>query len=178
MSTYNSKFSGAQIDELLTKVEEGKAGGSGGSEKEPVLKELGATHKHLCKLSAPADGMTIVVWFYLYNNIADAYTADGVLTHLTEAGLMVNGYMAYVYNGLFVISVDVKIGNIVFDESTTSIGLIFPGGCALMNVVSNVDFSGQTATSEKMPIVGYTPISLSEMISADGFTFTDTVTEL
>jgi len=176
---YKSKFSGTKIDELLTKVEEGKAGGSGGSEKEPVLKELGATHKHLCKLSAsPAEGFTMAVWLYLYNNIANAYTADEAVDYLTSCGTMLNGYMAQAMNGQLMVSGDVKIGNIRVDESTTSIGIVAPVGCFMKNVVSNVDFSGQTATSETIPLIGYEAVPLDEMISMDGFTFTDTVTEL
>lgn len=188
MSTYTSKFSGAEIDTLLEKTQElsnlhatGQlgGGGSGGSEKEPVLKELGATHKHLCKLSAsPADGVTIVVWLYLYNNIANEHTPDEAVDYLTSCGTMQNGYMAQTMNGQLMTSGDVKIGNIRVDESTTTIGIVAPLECSLNNVVSSVDFSNQTATSETMPFIRYQTFTLDEMISMDGFTFTDNVTEL
>lgn len=188
MSTYNSKFSGAEIDTLLEKTKElsdlhaaGQlgGGGGGGSEKEPVLKELGATHKHLCKLSAsPDEGFTMAVWLYLYNNSANAYTADEAVNYLTNCWTMQNGYMAQAMNGKLMASGDVKIGKIKFDESTTTIGIVAPLECSLNNVVSSVDFSNQTATSETMPFIRYEALPLDEMISMDGFTFTDTVTEL
>lgn len=179
MSTYNSKFSGAEIDALLEKVASGQVGGGGGgSEKEPVLKELGATHKHLCKLGfSPADGVTVVGWVYLYNNITEAYTLDTLGNYLTESQTLLNGYMVYVMNGQMGACGDIKIG-CVADDSSMFVGIMLPTGLYGQKIITNVDFGNQNATEGVITLMGYETLPLSNMASLNGFTFTDDVTEL
>lgn len=175
MSTYNSKFSGAEIDALLEKVASGQVGGGGGSsEMEELAKEVGATHKHTITLTNPPALGGAKVRGITYTNSADPLTVDRLEQLLGYAnGAYVNGTWAMSANGI------TAAGNVIWCLSLDGVLVVVSGQMVdSLNYVESVDFTASTATTNTVPVLGTASmLPVSQVIAAGGI-FIDDVTEL
>ena len=184
MSTYNSKFSGAQIDEILRKAEElatlheaGQlgGGGSGVSEKEAFAKELGATHKHTITLALIIAEYNVVTKFRFVTYMAGSapLTVDSLCGALVQGdNAFINGYYGLSYNGMVCVG-DAVLGVGAGEELT----LNMKKRANTYEFINTVDFNAQSYNSTTVALFEETPTSVQSMIER-GFTFTDDVTEL
>lgn len=184
MSTYNSKFSGAKIDEILGKAEElatlheeGQlgGGGSGGAEKDAFVKECGATHKHTITVNVTIDAV-ISIRCVVYNKAATAFTVNTLTTYFENSGVGVNGFCCmYIGGNHFFVS------DVVWCISREGAGLIAAMGslAQVHSYVGSVDFENQTYTESSISLISPTEmIPIATIIDEMGGTFTDDVTEL
>ena len=187
MSTYNSKFSGAEIDEILGKAEElatlheaGQLGGrgSGVSEKEAFAKELGATHKHTITLALIIAEYNVVTKFRFVTYMAGSapLTVDSLCGTLVQGdNAFINGYYGLSYNGM------VGVGDAVLGVGTGEAGaeltLNMKKRADTYEFINTVNFTAQSYNSTTVALFEETPTSVQSMIE-QGFTFTDDVTEL
>ena len=179
MSTYNSKFSGAEIDALLEKVASGQVGGASVSEKEALAKEIGATHKHTITLSNSMEGMAMKARCVLYNSSAEALnceTMQSCLCIMGEEPLYINGSFALNFGGEVVTGDSLwAVMEVGTDNHKLCVSLIRHG--IHQTLVSFVNFTEQTTSEETNVYFKTGPSEILGMLEA-GFTFTDDVTEL
>lgn len=182
---YKSKFNGTQIDTLLEKTQElsdlheaGQLGG--GSEKEELAKEIGATHKHTITLSAEVKQYNVIMKIRCIT-----YTADPTpLTPTTMRQLMAsgdgtcfNGYYAGSQGGI--VGISDAIWCLKKGENGLGSLLVTTGRVVINhNFVKSIDFTNQTAVNEFFNTFEPTTIDVQDLIDGIGATFTDTVTEL
>ena len=176
MSTYNSKFSGAQIDELLEKVASGQVGGGGSSLiTDAELKEMGLTHKHeLCFSASVAGEGEFKIKCNLYNASDIQFTVDTTKELLSSYAQLLGIQWEWVVavGGVGVkgtTSTCVEDGEVGFKDMN------FP---APINIVTSIDFENKTYSSDPTYAGGSRFVSISMLIDSLGTTFTDTVTEL
>lgn len=173
MSTYNSKFSGAEIDALLEKVASGQVGGASVSEKETLAKEIGATHKHTITLHMEMDGMIMKARGVTYSNSADPLTVDLICDFLRfiDGGYM-DGYFGMSANG------HILVGSVKWCLREGDLIIITSQRAELIDYIKEVDFTASATTPGTVGVLALgEPIPVSDVI-ADGATFTDDVTEL
>lgn len=175
MSTYNSKFSGAEIDALLEKVKNGQVESSGGgsSEKEELAKELGATHKHTITLDIGAMGSVRCV---TYTKDATPFTVETLTSTISNASYL-NAYGIFAASGVFAM-VDgyFAVGE---EEGEQFLALAMGGRFNHYEFVNSVDFTNQSTNSIPTTIQafeGVLPVSM--LIEQAGAIFIDDVTEL
>lgn len=170
MSTYNSKFSGAEIDTLLEKVASGQVGGGGSSEKEELAKEVGATHKHTITIDMGDFGKAR---FVMYASCEDPFTFEELNRFVGTMGAYLNGYAVANVNNIVTV-----LGACA--QGVSELGLVLKTGEILgtSNVITNVDFTNQTVEKTELPFMMFEPIPLEPIIANGRGTFTDTVTEL
>jgi hypothetical protein len=180
MSTYNSKFSGAEIDALLEKVASGQVGGASVSEKETLAKEVGATHKHTITLAANMpDNIVMKIRCVTYTADSTPLTVDTMTSLMMQGeGTYFNGYYAGSQNGIAGVSDVIWCLATGEDDSVTLV--VSPGrGITDHNYVESIDFTNQTAVTKSLATFeaasGF-PVQI--LIDNLGATFTDDVTEL
>lgn len=178
MSTYNSKFSGAEIDALLEKVASGQVGGSGSSEKEELAKEVGATHKHTITVAAEIPQYGIIMKFRFVTYLADStpLTIDTLTSLMAGLPAYINGYQVTSASGQVIVS-DAILGISDSDEPVLMVG--YMGATSEFQYARSVDFTAQTVDTgyiETFAHVG--PVPVQTLIDNSGATFTDDVTEL
>ena len=174
MSTYNSKFSGAEIDALLEKVDSGQVGGGGGSsEMEELAKEVGATHKHTITLTNPPALGGAKVRGITYTNSADPLTVNRLEQLLGFAnGAYVIGVWAMSAGGV------TAAGSALWCLSEAGLTIITSQVAAAPTLVTSVDFDASTVTTVSIPLLGSeSVIPVSQVIEAGGI-LNDDVTEL
>lgn len=181
MSTYNSKFSGAEIDALLEKVASGQVGGASVSEKETLAKEVGATHKHTITLAANMpDNIVMKIRCVTYTADSTPLTVDTMTSLMMQGeGTYFNGYYAGSQNGIAGVS-DVIWCLACPEEESDPILMITPGIAGTnCNYIESIDFTNQTAVTKSLATFeaayGF-PVQI--LIDNLGATFTDDVTEL
>lgn len=174
MSTYNSKFSGAKIDELLEKVASGQVGGGGSSEKEDLAKEMGATHKHTITLDIGVMG----VWFrcVTYTKDATPFTVETLTSAISDTSYL-NAYGFVATNGVGAI-VDGYFA-VVNEGGEQSLAIVAGGIFNRYEFVYSVDFVNQSTNSTAAIIQAAERVTLVPLlIEHAGAIFTDDVTEL
>lgn len=177
MSTYNSKFSGAEIDALLEKVASGQVGGGGGGSliTDAELKEMGLTHKHeLCFSVSIPDMGAFKIKYNSYTANAIQYTVDTVKETLSTyaSGIGIQWEWVLVTYGMGVkgtTSACVADGEVGFKDMN------FP---APINIVTSIDFENKTYSSDPTHAGGSDFVRIDDLINSFGAIFTDTVTEL
>lgn len=182
MSTYNSKFSGAKIDEILGKAEElatlheaGQlgGGGSGVSEKEAFAKELGATHKHTITLDIGTMGSVRCV---TYTKDATPFTVETLTSAMIKSSYL-NAYGIFAATGVFAM-VDGYFA-VSEDGGEQALVLAMNGIFRHYEFVNSVDFTNQSTNSIPTTIQAFDgALAVSMLIEHAGAIFTDTVTEL